>query len=98
MEGKIRAKVISMRSSLLEIERVSLIRVLSKDFNLLIMDDYMPVIGEVKGSVTIVNDVDEYRFDDINGFFSCRKNEFSLLLSEDFSEAAAGEEAEATER
>lgn len=83
-DGKITAKVISMRDGLKEITGVSMIRIKSREYNLLIMEDYMPVIGEIDGNVTIVFTDGEYREENIRGFFSHRKNLFSLMISEDF--------------
>ena len=83
-EGKMKARIISMDEGLREIEKVRLIRVISREYNLLIMEDYMPVIGEITGTVTIVSDDGEYKAENIKGFFSVRKNLFSLMLSEDF--------------
>ena len=79
-----KARIISMDEGLKEIEGVRLVRVISRDYNLLIMEDYMPVIGEITGSVTILGNGGEYKLEDIRGFFSVRKNLFSLMLSEDF--------------
>lgn len=83
-EEKMKARIISMEEGLREIEKVRLIRVISREYNLLIMEDYMPVIGEITGTVTIVSDDGEYKAENIKGFFSVRKNLFSLMLSEDF--------------
>lgn len=83
MEGKIKARIISMEEGLREMEGVRLIRIKSKEYNLLIMEDYMPVIGEIDGDVTILSE-EEYKVSGITGFFSHRKNLFSLMISEDF--------------
>lgn len=85
MAGKIRVKVISMSEGLRLIEHVRFVRIAGKTCNLLIMEDYMPVIGEIDGTVSVVSDTDEYRYEAVKGFFSCKKNVFSLMLSEDFA-------------
>ena len=85
MEGRITARVISMEDGLREIEGVSLIRIKSREYNLLIMEDYMPVIGELDGTVAIVTGEGEYQTGPMKGFFSHRKNLFSLMISEDFT-------------
>ncbi len=85
MEGRITARVISMEDGLREIEGVSLIRIKSREYNLLIMEDYMPVIGEIDGTVAIVSGEGEYQTGPMKGFFSHRKNLFSLMISEDFT-------------
>ena len=82
--GKMTARIISMEEGLREFFQVKLIRVKSREYNLLIMEDYMPVIGEIDGSVTIVTEEEEYKSGEIRGFFSHQKNLFSLMISEDF--------------
>lgn len=84
MEGKITVRVISMEDGLREIQAVRMIRIKSREYNLLIMEDYMPVIGEIDGTVTVVSGEGEYQTGPIKGFFSHRKNLFSLMISEDF--------------
>lgn len=83
-KGKITARVISMEEGLREFLNVRMIYVKSREYNLLIMEDYMPVIGEIDGSVTIVTEEQEYKSGAIKGFFSHQKNLFSLMISEDF--------------
>lgn len=85
MEERITARVISMGEGLREIKGVSLIRIKSREYNLLIMEDYMPVIGEIDGTVAIVSGEGEYQTGPVKGFFSHRKNLFSLMISEDFT-------------
>lgn len=85
MEGRITARVISMEDGLKEIRGVNLIRIKSREYNLLIMEDYMPVIGEIDGTVAIVSGEGEYQTGSMKGFFSHRKNLFSLMISEDFT-------------
>lgn len=78
------ASIISMKDGLRVIDPVSMIRIVSKEYNLLIMEDYLPVIGEIDGDVTIVSDTSEYKLEKIKGFFCHRRNEFSLMIGEDF--------------
>ena len=77
----LKANVISLERGYQHIDNLRAIRIISEDYNILIMDDYVPLIGEVVGSVTFVgkdgNMVDLTR---IHGFYRHSKNEFSLLL------------------
>ena len=50
-DNGILVKVLSMEDGLLEYENIEFIRITSKDYNLMIMKDYLPVIGEIKGKV-----------------------------------------------
>ena len=47
MEAFIKVKVFSISNGLEVIENVKLVRIKSKDYNLLIMPDYMPILGEI---------------------------------------------------
>ena len=49
----IKVRIFDLEHGLVEYENVKFIRIVSKDYNLLIMEDYMPIIGEIDGSVSI---------------------------------------------
>ena len=51
---KIMAKVVDRENGLQEYENIRMVRVASKDYNLLIMEDYMPVIGQINAIVAFV--------------------------------------------
>ena len=88
---KIEAKVVDRENGMQEYDNIRMVRVVSKDYNLLIMEDYMPLIGEIAGSVEVVTDSDVVRFDPIHGFFMHKKNCFYLLIEDHLAE---GEEIE----
>ncbi len=79
-KGKISAKVYSLKSGYYEADELKLIRIKSKEYNLVIMEDYLPVIGEVEGSVTFVKDEFEKELSEISGFYRCAHNEFELII------------------
>jgi hypothetical protein len=79
----IEAIIISFRNGSQIYHNVKLIRLLSKDYNLLMMVDYMPVVGEVNGKIVIVSDNEEVTFDHIQGFYVMKNNVFKLLVRED---------------
>lgn len=83
---KIEAKVVDRENGMQEYDNIRMIRVVSKDYNLLIMEDYMPLIGEIAGSVEVVTDSDVIRFDPIHGFFMHKKNCFYLLIEDHLAE------------
>ena len=43
----IKVRIFDMKQGLSEYNDVKTIRIISKDYNLLIMKDYMPIIGEI---------------------------------------------------
>ena len=81
--GKITATVLGIDEGFQKFEQVDMIRVKSEKYTLLIMDDYMPVIGRIDGMVEIVSGEDTRSFQPIHGFYTHRKNTFELLIKED---------------
>lgn len=81
--GKITATVLGIDEGFQKFEQVDMIRIKSEKYTLLIMDDYMPVIGRIDGMVEIVSSEDTRSFQPIHGFYTHRKNTFELLIKED---------------
>ena len=67
MDG-IKVKVFDIRNGMRVYDNIKIIRIISKDYNLLIMKDYLPIIGEIEGSVDIKNDVVHESFKNIKAF------------------------------
>jgi hypothetical protein len=80
LTGRMSAHVLHYAEGLTDIVRVHAIRVSDPQYNLLIMDDYAPVIGMVRGSVSILSDERELVMDNIKGFYRLLKNDFTLLI------------------
>ena len=81
--GKITATVLGIDEGFQKFEQVDMIRIKSEKYTLLIMEDYMPVIGRIDGMVEIVSGEDTRSFQPIHGFYTHRKNTFELLIKED---------------
>ena len=81
--GKITATLLGIDEGFQKFEQVDMIRIKSEKYTLLIMDDYMPVIGRIDGMVEIVSGEDTRSFQPIHGFYTHRKNTFELLIKED---------------
>ena len=81
--GKITATVLGIDEGFQKFEQVDMIRIKSEKYTLLIMDDYMPVIGRIDGMVEIVSCEDTRSFQPVHGFYTHRKNTFELLIKED---------------
>lgn len=75
------ARILGFKEGLRVLEQVDLIRIVSSDYNLLILKDYMPVIGEIKGSVEIVSGEKTETYENITGYFMHSHNEFELLIT-----------------
>ncbi|HHZ17539.1 MAG TPA: hypothetical protein PLJ33_02895 [Peptococcaceae bacterium] len=75
-------RISSFEKGLEVYQNVLFIRVTSEKYNLLIMEDYMPIIGKVEGSVTFLAEDQEHTLENIEGFFYHKHNVFSLLIKE----------------
>ena len=78
----IKVRIFDMEHGLREYEDIKIIRIISKDYNLLIMKDYLPIIGEIEGSVDIKNDNINLSFKDIRAFYMNSENVFNLMIKE----------------
>lgn len=78
----IKVRIFDLSKGLIEYEHIKVIRIVSKDYNLLIMQDYLPIIGEIEGSVDIKNDVVNESFKDIKAFYMNSDNVFNLMIKE----------------
>ena len=81
MDG-IKVKVFYIRNCMRVYDNIKIIRIISKDYNLLIMKDYLPIIGEIEGSVDIKNDVVNESFKNIKAFYMNSDNVFNLMIKE----------------
>lgn len=81
-EQGIKVRIFDMEHGLKEYEEVKTIRIISKDYNLLIMKDYLSVIGEIVGSIDIKGDNVNLSFKQIRAFYMNSKNVFNLMIEE----------------
>ena len=81
MENKgITVNVFELKSGLTVYENVSYVRITSKDYNLLVMLDYMPIIGEIEGRVDIKIPDREVNFENIRASYMNSNNVFNLMI------------------
>ena len=81
-DSGIKVRIFDMEHGLTEYNEVKTIRIISKDYNLLIMKDYLSVIGEIVGSVDIKGDNVDLTFKQIRAFYMNSKNVFNLMSEE----------------
>lgn len=94
-EGKITVRICGRENGLEIYENVKFVRVVSRRYNLLIMADYLPVIGELDGFVFFRDGEREYRRENLKGYFMHKKNQFSLMLESESEQAEEETEAAA---
>ena len=82
-EPEIHVSVLSLSGGMKSYENVAMVRIVSSNYNILILKDYMPTIGKVQGSVQIVGEDIMESLDGIEGYYVFRQNQFELLIEED---------------
>ena len=88
--GRIQARVSDFPHGLRVFDGVKLIRITSRDYTLLIMEDYFPCLGSVYGHVELVKDDDLVDLGNVKGFYLHRNNEFSLLIEKQLEAGEPG--------
>jgi len=73
-------KIFTLKSGLETIENVDAVRIISKDYNLLILKDYISIIGKIEGRVEIEYGEQMKALDNIVAYYVCIDNVFSLML------------------
>ena len=77
-----KVRVFDLSKGLVEYEHIKVIRIISKDYNLLVMQDYLPMLGEIDGSVDIKNEDIEINYKGIKAFYMNSGNVFNLMIKE----------------
>ncbi|MDR2108417.1 MAG: hypothetical protein LBP28_03015 [Coriobacteriales bacterium] len=80
--GRIQAQVSSFKEGLQVYTKISIVRVRSRNANLLIMEDYMPILGEIDGAVDFIGKEEVHTLENVRGFFCHDHNVFFLLLKD----------------
>lgn len=73
-------RVFTIQKGLEEYKNVQAIRIKSKDYNLLILKDYLPIIGKIEGNFEIELDNNKYNFDDIIAYYINENNIFNVMI------------------
>ena len=77
---KIKARVFSMEEGHEGFDNVKQIKILSSKYNIVIMEDYLPVIGEVDGDVQFVFENEVREIKNVQGYYKHSHNDFELLI------------------
>ncbi len=80
--GRINARIIDTAAGLTTISEIYAVRIHSKDFHALIMNDYLPTLGKIDGDITFLSGEGEHSYFAIKGFYKHQHNEFTLLVEE----------------
>ena len=77
-----KVRIFDLNTGLTEYEHIKIVRIISKDYNLLIMEDYLPIIGEIDGSIDIKGDDIDLSYPKISAFYMNSSNVFNLMIKE----------------
>ena len=80
--SNIKVRVFDLEHGLTEYEKIRYIRIKSKKYNLLIMQDYMPIIGEIEGSINIKGETTDLNFEKIEAYYVHHDNVFNLMIKD----------------
>lgn len=86
-KGCINVKILNINTGLAEYEDAKFIKIKSKNYNLLIMQDYLPIIGEIDGNIRIELTGDTIDLKHIKGYYINNKNQFNLFIKEEEKDA-----------
>ena len=81
--NSILVKVFNLSQGLVIFNDIKKKRIKSEDYNLLIMPNYMPLLGEVKGNIDIESETISKHYENIEAYYVNTNNEFSLFIRED---------------
>ena len=81
--AKMKVKILNIQKGLKTYDNVSIIKIKSKKSNLSIMEDYLPVIGEINGDVEIISIDNFVKLTNIIGYYMLKHNEFKLFIKEE---------------
>lgn len=79
---KISADILSFEKGTEHYENVKAIRLDSEGYSLRIMSDYLPMIGELKGNMSIMFENSEIVYENIRGFYRHAHNEFEFIIKD----------------
>lgn len=77
--NKLKVSIYNFKNGMETFENVAAVRVINKDHRFLFMSDYTPTLGEVNGTVIILKQDEEIKYENITGFFALKDNTFRLV-------------------
>lgn len=75
-------RMFTLKNGLEIIENVVAIRIKSSDYNLLILKDYISLLGEIHGSLEIETETEVKEYNNINASFMNDNNVFNAIFDE----------------
>ena len=79
-ESNIVVQLLDIDGDVTEYDDVNFIKIVSKKYNLIIMKDYLPIIGEIKGKVEFQRKNGTVKIENITAYYMHKHNEFNLFI------------------
>ena len=73
-------KIFTLKDGLEVVENVSAVRLISNDYNLLILKDYVAIIGKVEGTIEIESEGGTKKLDNTIAYYVSHNNVFNLMI------------------
>ncbi|MBE6144697.1 MAG: hypothetical protein E7169_03890 [Firmicutes bacterium] len=83
MNKTITVKIFTISKGLEVKDDIKIIRIKSKDYNLLIMEDYLPIVGKIEGNIDFESENDSLKLENVKGYYMHSNNVFNFILKED---------------
>ena len=81
-ENDIVVRLLNIEGDVTEYSDVNFIKIVSDKYNLIIMKDYLPIIGEISGTIEIGRKIENITMENVRGYFMHKHNKFNLFYSE----------------
>lgn len=81
-ENDIVVRLLNIEGDVTEYSDVNFIKIVSDKYNLIIMKDYLPIIGEISGTIEIGRKNENITMKNVRGYFMHKHNKFNLFYSE----------------
>ncbi len=81
-ENDIVVRLLNIEGDVTEYSDVNFIKIVSDKYNLIIMKDYLPIIGEISGTIEIGRKNENITMENVRGYFMHKHNKFNLFYSE----------------
>ena len=78
----ITVQLLNIAGDVKQYDDVKFIKIKSSKYNLIIMRDYLPIIGEVQGSIQIGREKEDINMEKVQGYFMHKHNKFNLFYAD----------------
>ncbi len=74
-------QLLNIEGDVTQYDDVNFIKIISEKYNLIIMKDYLPIIGEISGKIEIGRSDETIKMENVRGYFMHKHNKFNLFYA-----------------